>query len=288
VIGDSQQAFEAEHTVRRSVVEVDGIRLSYWELGEGAPIVCLHATGHSAQDFRATALRWQASGRAGRWIALDWPGQGDSGVDESPASAERYSELLRGFLVALSLKKPLLFGNSIGGAAAIAACSRGSVEVSGLVLANPGGLAEVDDFSKRFCSVMAKFFRAGERGARWFPLAYAIYYRMILRGAAVAEDRRRVVADGPRCARALAEAWESFGTPGADLRDDAATVTAPVLFTWARSDQILAFERSRAGVEKFRNHELQFFKGGHCAFLEDPEAFDTTLASFVGEQGTAA
>src|SRR5262249_59947803 len=116
---------------------IDGVRLAYNDEGAGSPIVCLHAIGHGAGDF--AALRAHLRGRH-RVIALDWPGQGNSGDDRVPASASRYAELLNGVLDALVVEPVVLIGNSVGGAAAIRLAAAQPARVRALVLANTGGL----------------------------------------------------------------------------------------------------------------------------------------------------
>lgn len=54
-----------------------------------------------------------------RVIALDFPGQGNSGSDTQPASGTRYAHLLEGFIDELNIRPAVLLGNSIGGAAAV-------------------------------------------------------------------------------------------------------------------------------------------------------------------------
>src|SRR5262245_58708320 len=118
-------------------VVVDGVRLAYDDEGQGPAIVCLHAIGHGARDF--SPLR-ERLGHRYRTLALDWPGQGNSGDDREAASAARYTTLLRGFLDAVGLDDVVLLGNSIGGAAAIRLAAESGERVRALVLANPGGL----------------------------------------------------------------------------------------------------------------------------------------------------
>lgn len=263
-----------------ATVRVDGVDLHYWTVGaeEHAPIVCLHATGHSAADFAATAGR--LAGRL-RWVALDWPAQGASTGDHMPASADRYAELLAGFLHATGIERPILLGNSIGGAAAIRLAAEHPDQVRALVLANPGGLVPVDATTRMFCRMMTAFFGAGARGAGWFGPLFAAYYRMVLRESTAATDRRRIVADGRRTAAVMAQAWASFAQPQADLREAFASLDCPVLLTWAKSDRILAFRRCRAAIERLPSARVVAMRGGHSAFLEDPKAFDATLVAFV-------
>src|SRR5216684_3888165 len=146
-----------------ATVEVDGVRLAFDADGGGPTLVCLHAVGHGASDFAGIRERFQDRFRV---IALDWPGQGNSAPDRVFPSAARYAELLRGFLDAIGVDKAVLLGNSIGGA---------------------------DWFGRTVCRLFARFFAQGARGARWFPAAFALYYRIVLPGRAAAAQRARIV-----------------------------------------------------------------------------------------------
>jgi pimeloyl-ACP methyl ester carboxylesterase len=202
-------------------------------------------------------------------IALDWPGQGDSPADGGPVTPEHYADLLDAALPQLCEQPPVLIGNSIGGATAIVYAARRPVRA--LVLCNSGGLAPVGPTERRAIALLAAFFRAGARGAWWFKAAFAAYYRLILPRAP--QRRRQIVATAYEIAPVLAEAWEGFARPEADLRSLAATITAPTLFAWAKGDKILPWAKSAAGAGRFPRHSVHLFNGGHSAFLEDADAF---------------
>src|SRR5712692_8642210 len=66
---------------RKSIV-VDGVSLAYADSGGSGPtIICLHAIGHGARDFADLSRRMAPDYRV---IALDFPGQGNSGGDSQP------------------------------------------------------------------------------------------------------------------------------------------------------------------------------------------------------------
>jgi 4,5:9,10-diseco-3-hydroxy-5,9,17-trioxoandrosta-1(10),2-diene-4-oate hydrolase len=130
---------------------------------------------------------------------------------------------------------------------------------------------------------MVKFFAAGERKARWFPRAFAAYYRLVLPGKPAAAERERIVAAGPEMAPLLKQAWDSFRQPDADLRARAKTLAVPTLFAWAKQDQIVAWSRSKAAVASIPGCEVNMFRGGHSSFLEDPAAFNKAFLAFVGK-----
>jgi 4,5:9,10-diseco-3-hydroxy-5,9,17-trioxoandrosta-1(10),2-diene-4-oate hydrolase len=262
-------------------VAVDGVTLTFNDEGRGPAVVCLHAIGHGASDFMR--LRERLRGRY-RVLALDWPGQGRSAADHTPAGAQRYAELLAGFLDAVGIERPILIGNSIGGAAAIAYAHAHPTAVRALVLENPGGLAATTDrLARTVLAGMARFFAAGVRRAQWFPTAFAAYYRLVLRARPAAPQRRRIVASAFEIAPVLHQAWQSFAAPEADLRACAPAIRCPVLFAWATGDQFVQLGRSRAAIERFPNARLERFRAGHAAHLETPDVFESAVERFLAE-----
>jgi 4,5:9,10-diseco-3-hydroxy-5,9,17-trioxoandrosta-1(10),2-diene-4-oate hydrolase len=262
-------------------IVADGVRLAYNAAGAGDAVVCLHAIGHGAGDFVSLAERLRGRYRV---VALDWPGHGRSGADRVAASAQRYAELLRGVLDALTVRQPILIGNSIGGAAALAFAHAHPGAVRALVLENPGGLAPTDDrLARAALAGMEKFFAAGARGAPWFPTAFAAYYRVVLRRRAAAAQRRRIVASAFEIAPILHQAWQSFAAPEADQRAVAAEIRCPVLFAWATGDQFVQLRRSRAAIARFPNARLERFRAGHAAHLETPDAFEAAVERFLND-----
>lgn len=171
-------------------IDVLGVPIAYEERGAGRPVVCLHALGHGASDYRAFA---ESLGPGFRVIALDWPDHGNSGPDVYPVSAGRYAELLAAFVGRLGLERPILLGNSIGGAAALELAARSPALPGALVLCNPGGLHQRSRFSSVVIGAFARFFEAGSRDPWWYRPAFAAYYRLVLsaEGAAAQRAHRR-------------------------------------------------------------------------------------------------
>jgi len=257
---------------------VDGVRLAYDDEGSGPALLCLHAVGHGARDFEGVRRLLR---RRARVLALDWPGHGSSGEDAEPASAARYAALLAGFVDALGLAPLVLLGNSIGGAAALRFAAARPEAVRGLVLVDSGGLDRVDLAARLATRAMSAFFRAGARGAAWFPRAFALYYSLVLPAAPARAQRERIVAAACESAPLLAEAWRSFGEPGADTRELAARLRCPVLVCWARRDRVLQLRRSLPAILRIPSHRLELFPGGHAPFLESPAEFGPVLEDFL-------
>jgi len=108
-----------------------GARLAVKRWGRGPPVLCLHAVGHGSGDFAELAGRL---GEAFEFIAIDWPGMGCSPPDGLPVRADRLAGLVLEVAEALRLDRPLVIGNSIGGAAAIIAAAAAPERFSALVL----------------------------------------------------------------------------------------------------------------------------------------------------------
>jgi pimeloyl-ACP methyl ester carboxylesterase len=266
-----------------SRVSVDGVALSVKRCGRGAPVVCLSAIGHDALDFAPLAQRL---GDRHEFICIEWPQHGDSGLDRQPASAARYATLIGGALTSLGIDRPIILGNSIGGAVAILHAARNPVR--GLVLCDSGGLVEVTPTIARFCRTFARFFSAGERGAWWYPYAFAAYYKLVLPEPAATHQRSRIVARATQIAPVLREAWTSFAAPEADIRAVAAGLDVPIWVAWATRDRVIPLRACRPAIDAMRGATLDTFDAGHSAFLEQPDAFAAGFAGFIARLPGAA
>ena len=257
-------------------VTVEGVSLSVVRMGRGEPVVCLTAIGHDALDYAPLAERL---GAKYEFICIEWPGHGASANDSVPASAARYAELLEAVLWQLSVRSPILIGNSVGGAAGILYAARH--DARGLVLCDSGGLVEIDAAVVSFCRLFTRFFLAGARRAWWFKPVFGLYYRVVLPSRSAAKQRRRIVATAHRIAPMLAQAWRSFGEPAADIRDVAAKLDVPIWIAWAKNDRVIPLWRCRAAIDRMQNASLDVFVGGHAAFLEQVDEFAEKFERFA-------
>jgi len=267
-----------------SYAVVDQVRIAYSRLGTGQPVVCLHAIAHGGRDFAAFT---DAVCQQYEVITLDWPDHGGSGEDHQPASAARYAQIVIGLLDQLGIQRPIVIGNSIGGAAAILYAQ--ARPVTALVLCDSGGLVAINRLTRGFTRFFAGIFAAGAAGAKWFGRFYRLYYRwMVLPSPAAAEQRARIVAAGSEMAPILRDAWRSFGEPDADLRLIAAGLDVPILAAWARQDRVIPLWMCRPAIGQLQQGRLVTFKAGHAVFLERPAEFVAAFLGFVGEVEGAA
>lgn len=116
-------------------IDVDGERIHYFEAGEGPPIVLVHGLGAQLLQFRHLLFDRL---KGFRLIALDRPGSGYS--RRSPSGTGRLPEqarLVRRFIDALGLERPLIVAHSLGGMVALTVAIEQGDAISGLALLSP-------------------------------------------------------------------------------------------------------------------------------------------------------
>jgi len=266
----------------RRIILVDGVSIAVHDSDPTASkpaIVCLHAIGHGGGDFAAFE---QSFHDRFRLITFDWPGHGASGQDTQPASARRYAALLLGLLDALAIEHPILFGNSIGGAAALTLAQQHPERVRALVLCNPGGLDPGGFIASMFIDHLVSRFQRGVAGEARFRDWFVGYYADILLGAEAAHRRDAIVAAGYESAPRLVEAWTSFAQPEADLRTRLPSLRMPVFVGWAMRDGLVQWSRNRDAVMSIPGATVvRFEHSGHAPFLEEPAAFNEAVTPFL-------
>ena len=248
--------------------------------GPGPSIVCLHAIGHGARDFEDLTRRLALDYRI---IALDFPGQGNSGNDLQPASGTRYASLLEGFMDNLKIHSAVLLGNSIGGATSVRYAHTHPDRVLALVLCDSGGLQTSSAAGRIFVGAFVQFFAAGRRGASWYQWAFDKYYQKVLIKEPAQQERERIVRSAYETAPILEQAWKSFARPEENLNPILPEIRCPVLIAWAKDDFVVPLKGTQSAFQRFPNHRLEVFDGGHAAFLEDPDHFEQSLRRFLKE-----
>lgn len=282
--GDSMTAthFRAEVGAQepRKTILLDGIPITYTDTGGPGPVlICLHAIGHGARDFQDLSRRLSPQYRV---IAIDFPGQGNSGADSQPASGTRYTQLLTLFIDKLDLHSITLLGNSIGGAVSVRYASLHPERVTALVLCDSGALSPPpDEATKAYMEKYVQLFASGARGDPSYAAAFEQYYRTVLIEEPAHAERDRIVRSAYEIAPILVQAWKSFGRPEESLWAVVPQIRCPVLLAWAKDDAVIPLAFSAPNFVRFPDHQLEVFAGGHAAFLEDPDRFEAKLRTFL-------
>lgn len=124
-----------------AVVEHDGFRTAYHDVGDGPPVLLVHGSGPGV----SAAANWRAvltSPLVGdhRLLAPDVAGFGETHTDHELTHDTRVRHLV-GFLDALGIGQVDVVGNSMGGALALALAHRRPERVRRMVLMGTVGIA---------------------------------------------------------------------------------------------------------------------------------------------------
>jgi len=119
--------------VRRSFVAIEGGHIHYAEAGAGNPVLLLHQTPRSWDEYRDVLPLLGARCRA---IAMDTIGFGDSSKPGGPGTVEGYAEAVLRFLDALGLERVSLVGHHTGGVIAFELAASHPERVDRLVLSS--------------------------------------------------------------------------------------------------------------------------------------------------------
>jgi pimeloyl-ACP methyl ester carboxylesterase len=119
-------------------IDVDDLRIRYWDEGEGAPLLLLHGLGVSVETWSQNV---EALARQFRVIAADIPGYGKSTRPASSFYSLEHAGTFMGHLIdALGLPKVSLAGNSMGGMLSIQFALMYPERVDKLILVGSAGL----------------------------------------------------------------------------------------------------------------------------------------------------
>ncbi|GAC1459760.1 MAG: hypothetical protein PVSMB4_18930 [Ktedonobacterales bacterium] len=239
------------------------------------PLVVLPAAGHAWRDYQPVLERFATERRV---AALDWPGFGGSTQPKPTAfsyGAQSYADLLGPWLDGLGIPRPVLVGNSIGGAAAVLFALAHPERVAGLVLVAPAGFTPPGIQRAIACRLL---------GTPWILAQVELTLVSLYLGPANAATRRllaarRALRRSPQYAghiAASAALWRSFNTPTADLALRARALATPAIVVRGALDPVISAADARRASQSVGERgalEVILPQAGHLPFLQQPEPF---------------
>lgn len=118
---------------RRAFVDVEDLHVHYAEVGQGEPVLFLHQTPRSWDEYRDVL---PLVGQRYRAIAMDTAGFGDSSKPSWPGSMQSYARIAAGFLQALGIDHAHVVGHHTGGVIAVELAAAYPERVLKLVLSS--------------------------------------------------------------------------------------------------------------------------------------------------------
>lgn len=257
---------------------VDGAKLSYGDEGKGPALVLLHAFPLSS---RMWAPQVQALSDRYRVITPDTRGFGDSPPfgDRQEATMERLAADVVGLLDDLQLDQVVLGGLSMGGYIAMAVMALAPERVRALVLADTRCGPDGEEARHRRS---AQQVQVAEEGAG----SIAAGMVELLLGDTTRAHHADIVSSVTEEIASASAAGVIGALQAMKHRDDSTgllgTLGQPTLVVVGEEDAISPLDEAETMVAILGEPTLATIPGaGHLSNLENPEAFNSALASFL-------
>ncbi len=272
------------------VTTSDGVRLRYWEVGAGRPLVLIHGWSQSAEQFR---YQMEALGDGYRVVAYDQRGHGESEKPDFGYKLGRLAKDLRDVLEALELRDVAALGHSMG-------CSVlwsywdlfGPERLERLVLVDePPFLTSNPVWSQEELEAAGPIFTPESAvetcnnlaGPEREATSRAIIGMMVT-DAIDPDVKEWIIGRNLRMPDAHAAAL-LYNHSAQDWRDVIPRVTLPTMVVGGRAS--LVPWKSQAWIhEQIPGSRLEILEedegGQHFMFIENPEKFNRLVADFVG------
>lgn len=235
-------------------------------------LVLLHGFGASAVQLMPILMRLKRHVR--RIVAPDLPGHGFSATPAElgvPALSRGLVETLHEVMG----ERSVLFGNSMGGAAAIRYALDHPHKVERLILCSPGGAAMAQHELDRFRQV---FFLDDHRAAKEF-VDKLLGRRSPLRSLYALTAKKKLGQPALQRLIRSVEPSDLF-TP-----EQIGQLSMPVLMVWGEADGILPKESREFFRQHLPPHAIvdEPARVGHSPYLESPRVLTERIVRFLGQ-----
>jgi len=257
---------------RKTCSAPDGVTIVYSAAGAGETALVFVHGGLADRSF----YDGQLHAFAGRFrvIALDLAGHGESGADRKKWGMPEFGADIKAVVVAEKLKRVILFGNSLGGPAAVEA----ALILPGTVI----GVVGVDTFQRLDYTYApdearqrAEAFRADYSGS--MKAMVKALFHADTDPALVADAERRMMKSSPATAYAM-----FMGMSGYDLAASIRRLSVPLRAINGDLYQT-DVQANRKTIADFDAVIMKHV--GHYPMLEKPDEFNRNVTGIVEELG---
>ncbi len=239
--------------------------------GNAPTILVLHGINSTAAQYSRVLPGLLKVAR--RVIAPDLPGHGRTGVPADGLAPHTMEAGLLAVVDAVLEEPAVVFGNSMGGLAAVKLALSRPDRVRGLMLSSPGGAAVTSDELQAF---LANFRLESRRDALAFVdkvHASPPWYRWL-------------IANGTRRGFRRPEMQGFIGQVGLEhlvTREELQQLKMPVQLWWGKADSLMPEQHRQFYKDNLPSHAEVFEPEdfGHCPYLDRPEKLTKVIADFA-------
>jgi len=258
-----------------SRVRVQGIEVTYDELGSGPAVVLLHGYPFNRSMWLDQAEVLKESHRV---IIPDLRGHGDTEVT-AEASIEQMAHDVASLLDTLEISRVSLGGLSMGGYVVLAFYRSFPLRVRSLILADTRAQADTEDMRKNRAVQAEKALQEGMEGIADSLLQKLLAPETVARRPEIVKRiREMMVQTKPEGAAAALAAMAQRP----DQTELLSRIIAPTLIVVGREDSITPVGDSEMMHREIGGSRLEIIEGaGHVSNLERPKEFNEALLRFL-------
>lgn len=255
-------------------LQVDSIKVRYFEAGSGQPIVFLHGFCETSEIFELLVPDLSKSYRV---VCIDLPGHGGSGLIPGMHHLEEVGRWLNKAFKALDIKKPVLIGHSLGGYIGLAFAEMFPRKLKGLCLFH--SIAGRDSDTRR--ESRNKTIRFVEKHGP-YPFIRSFVPSLFATMQTEAIERMYEIAS-----QTQKDAILAYSQAMRDRKDRVPVIQSmecPVLYIIGGHDDFISKNQSRQEMLKAHRGTSCFLESaGHAGFYEAPEKVSKALRGFMEE-----
>jgi pimeloyl-ACP methyl ester carboxylesterase len=258
------------------IAKINGINLAYTDQGQGLPVVFLHAFPQSRAMWESQV---QALSGTHRIVTLDFRGFGESDAPLWHYTLDQFADDVKGLLDHLSIRQAVLVGLSMGGYTLFAFYRKYAGRVKGLVLADTRAQPDTEEGrAGRFAMAQTAYTKGASAIADIMlpkllsPVALQTKPELVGQVRATIEQTQ--ISGIAGALMAMAERFDSVPL--------LAQIACPTLVITGELDGPTPPADGKLIAERIPGARLELIpQAGHLSNLEQPEAFNRALLSFL-------
>ena len=242
-------------------------RYSYYEKGEGAPLVILHGLMGGLSNFDGVAAHFSTAGY--KVLIPELP------LYDLPllkTNVKQFALYLRDFITHLGEEKVILIGNSLGGHIGLLHTKLFPEKVKGLVITGSSGLYE---------NAMGESYPKREDYEYIKKKTQDVFYDPIIASKEVVDDVFETVNDRKKLIKILTIAKSAIRH---NMAKDLPNIKVPTGIIWGKQDAVTPPSVGEEFHRLLPDSTLYWIdKCGHAPMMEHPETFNNILSGWLSE-----
>ena len=242
-------------------------RYSYYEKGEGAPLVILHGLMGGLSNFDGVAAHFSTAGY--KVLIPELP------LYDLPllkTNVKQFAIYLRDFITHLGEEKVILIGNSLGGHIGLLHTNLFPEKVKGLVITGSSGLYE---------NAMGESYPKREDYEYIKKKTQDVFYDPIIASKEVVDDVFETVNDRKKLIKILTIAKSAIRH---NMAKDLPNIKVPTGVIWGKQDAVTPPSVGEEFNRLLPDSTLYWIdKCGHAPMMEHPETFNNILSGWLSE-----